>query len=145
QFGVQVLTPDGAMNREWMRQRAFSDPAAKYQLEAIVHPLVGQEVQRQAAQAGNACIVYDVPLLVESGRWRQQVDRVLVVDCEEASQIDRVVARNGWSRADVEKVMAGQASRAQRLAAADICLYNDGITLEALDPLVAQVALRFGL
>lgn len=148
QFGVQVLAPDGAMNREWMRQRAFSDPAVKRQLESIVHPLVGREAQRQAllaAQAGSACIVFDVPLLVESGRWRQQVDRVLVVDCSEATQIARVMARSGWPRGDVEKVMAGQASRAQRLAAADICLYNDGLTLEALGLRVAQMARRFGL
>ncbi|MGH8804482.1 MAG: dephospho-CoA kinase, partial [Polaromonas sp.] len=79
----------------------------------------------------------------------QQVDRVLVVDCSEATQIARVLARetgrNGWTREAVEKIMAGQASRAQRLAAADICIYNDGLSLEALGLLVRQLAIRFGL
>ena len=152
QFGDDVITAEGAMDRDRMRQLAFSDPAIRQRLEAIIHPLVSQETQRQAGQAvkaGSVCIVFDVPLLVESGRWRQQVDRVLVVDCSEATQIARVLARetgrNGWTREAVEKVMAGQASREQRLAAADICIYNDGLSLEALGRLVGQLATRFGL
>ena len=152
QFGNHVITAEGAMDRDRMRQLAFSDPAIRQRLEAIIHPLVSQETQRQAGQAvkaGSVCIVFDVPLLVESGRWRQQVDRVLVVDCSEATQIARVLARetgrNGWTREAVEKVMAGQASREQRLAAADICIYNDGLSLEALGRLVGQLATRFGL
>ena len=152
QFGNHVITAEGAMDRDRMRQLAFSDPAIRQRLEAIIHPLVSQETLRQAGQAvkaGSVCIVFDVPLLVESGRWRQQVDRVLVVDCSEATQIARVLARetgrNGWTREAVEKVMAGQASREQRLAAADICIYNDGLSLEALGRLVGQLATRFGL
>lgn len=151
QFGDQILTPDGALERDQMRQLVFDDPAARQRLEAIVHPLVRQEVMRQAAQAdhaakgGAACIVFDIPLLVESGRWRQQVDRVLVVDCLEATQIARVVARNGWTPQAVEKVMAEQATRAQRLAAADLCIYNDGMSLQALNLMVRQLAKRFGL
>ncbi|MGH8858550.1 MAG: dephospho-CoA kinase [Polaromonas sp.] len=152
QFGDHVLTADGAMDRDRMRQLVFDDPAVRRRLEAIIHPLVSQETLRQsgaAVKAGSACIVFDVPLLVESGRWRQQVDRVLVVDCSEATQIARVLARetgrNGWTREVVEKIMAGQASRAQRLAAADICIYNDGLSLEALGLLVRQLAIRFGL
>jgi dephospho-CoA kinase len=90
-------------------------------------------------------VVFDVPLLVESGRWRQQLDQVLVVDCGEATQLSRVMARNGWPRETVEKIIAGQASRAQRLAAADICLHNDGLPLEALDAEVRWLAARFGL
>lgn len=152
QFGSAALTAEGAMDRDRMRLLAFNDPAVRQQLEAIIHPLVSQESSRQysqAAQAGSSCIVFDIPLLVESGRWRQQLDRVLVVDCSEATQIARVMARelgrSGWTREVVEKIIAGQANRAQRLGAADICIYNDGLSLEALGLQVAQLASRFGL
>jgi dephospho-CoA kinase len=146
QFGPRFITPEGALDRELTRQLVFDDARAKQQLETIVHPLVGEEVDRQAAQAGGACIVFDVPLLVESGRWRQRVDRVLVVDCSEATQINRVMARSGWTREAVEKVMAGQATRGQRLAAADVTIFNDSVmSLSALAALVRQLAQRFGL
>lgn len=148
QFGPQVITADGAMDRDRMRQLAFNETATKQRLEAIIHPLVSQESIRQsddAEKAGRACIVFDVPLLIESGRWRQQLDRVLVVDCHEATQIARVMARNGLTRELVEKIMAAQASRAQRLAAADICIFNDGLSLDALERLVRRLAPRFGL
>jgi dephospho-CoA kinase len=147
-FGPHLIAADGAMDRERMRQLAFDDPTARRRLESIVHPLVGLETLRQYEQAmvaGTRCVVFDIPLLVESGRWRQQLDQVLVVDCSEATQIDRVMARNGWPRDVVEKIMAGQASRSQRLSAADICLYNDGLSLEALEAQVRQLAVRFGL
>lgn len=151
-FGSAAITADGAMDRDRMRQLAFNDPTVKQQLEAIIHPLVSQETLQQyeqAVRAGSSCIVFDIPLLVESGRWRQQLDRVLVVDCSEATQIARVVARekgrSGWTRDVVEKIIAAQASRAQRLAAADICLYNDNLSLEALGLQVTQLARRFGL
>lgn len=145
-FGSHFITPDGALDRDLMRQVVFSDADAKKRLEAIVHPVVSAETARQASQAASACIVFDVPLLVESGRWRQRVDQVLVVDCDEATQISRVMARNGWTRDAVERVMAAQASRSQRLAAADVCIYNDGpVSLAALDALVQRLAQRFGL
>ncbi|NML86121.1 dephospho-CoA kinase [Polaromonas sp.] len=147
-FGAQVIMADGAMDRDYMRQLAFSNPAVKEELEAVIHPLVGREALRQSGQAvaaGLACIVFDIPLLVESGRWRQQLDRVLVVDCREATQLTRVMARNGLARETVEKIMAAQAGRPQRLAAADICIYNDALTLAALEVLVRQLANRFGL
>jgi len=146
QFGTRFITPEGGLNRDAMRELVFADAGAKKQLEAIVHPLVGEETARQAAQAASACIVFDVPLLVESGRWRQRVDQVLVVDCSEATQVSRVMARNGWTREAVERVMAGQASRDQRLAAADICIYNDApLSLAALAVMVQQLSQRFGL
>jgi len=148
QFGAQAMTAEGAMNRDQMRQLAFGDPAIRRQLEAIIHPLVSQESVRQfnaAVSAGHTCIVFDVPLLVESGRWRQQLDRIVVVDCTETTQISRVMARNGWAREGVEKIMAGQASRAERLAAADICICNEGLPLKGLERLVRQLAIRFGL
>ncbi len=148
QFGPQAITADGALDRDRMRQLAFSDPAIKQQLEAIIHPLVSQESLRQssaAVDAGRACIVFDIPLLVESGRWRRQLDRVLVVDCTENTQIARVMARNSWTREMAEKIMAGQVSRVQRLAAADICICNEGLSLQALERLVRQLAPGFGL
>lgn len=148
QFGTHMITAEGAMDRNRMRRLAFSDPATRQRLEAIVHPLVSQESSRQfeaAVAAGRHCIVFDVPLLVESGRWRQQLDRVLVVDCTEATQIARVMVRNGWTREVVQTIMAGQASRAQRLAAADLCICNEGLPLQGLARLVRQLALRFGL
>ncbi|MCY1163724.1 dephospho-CoA kinase [Polaromonas sp.] len=147
-FGPQAITPEGAMDRDAMRRLAFSDPASRRQLEAIIHPLVGLETARQAEQAlqaGNPCIVFDIPLLVESGRWRQQLDRVLVVDCSEATQISRVMARSGWTQEAVQKVIDGQASRAARRAAADVCIYNDGLSLDALGLIVRQISRRFGL
>ena len=135
-FGPDFVTADGALDRERMRAHVFSQPQAKQALEAIIHPLVAQETQRQAQEAlakGHNTLVFDVPLLVESGaRWRTQVDRVLVVDCSEATQIQRVMARNGLSRETVQSIIAAQASRAQKLAAADWVIDNDDISLEDL-------------
>lgn len=148
-FGAELITPEGALNRDRMRALVYADPQAKQRLEAIVHPLVGQETDRQAQAAlaaGHRCVVFDVPLLVESGRrWRQKVRRVLVVDCPVATQIERVMARNGLSRPEVEKIIAAQASRAQRLAAADIVIHNQDLSLPALGEEVRQVVERFGL
>jgi len=113
-----------------------------------VHPLVGAETARQvqaALQAGARCIVFDIPLLVESGRWRQQVDRVLVVDCPPLTQVERVVARSGLAPAQVEAIIAAQAPRALRLAAADVVIYNEGLSLQQLEAQVEQVARGFGL
>ena len=148
QFGPQIISAEGALDRDRMRQLAFDDPALKQQLESIIHPLIGQEAVRQAslaAAAGQACIVFDIPLLVESGRWRQQLDQILVVDCTGETQIARVMARNGLTRAAVEKIIAAQASRARRLAAADACICNEGLSLPGLDRLARQMAAGFGL
>lgn len=143
-FGTEFIDASGALNRERMRALAFSDPEAKQKLEAIVHPLVSQETQRQtdaALQAGHRCVVFDVPLLVESGRWRQQLDRVLVVDCAHETQIQRVMARSELTREMVVHIIQAQSPRALRLAAADWVLHNDGISLEALRQEVAQLPL----
>jgi dephospho-CoA kinase len=148
QFGDDFITPEGALDRVRMRDHAYADPQARRQLEAIVHPLVGAESARQveAAQAaGKRCIVFDIPLLVESGRWRAQLDRVVVVDCSPATQVARVVARSGLAPGQVHAIMAAQASRAARLAAADLVVCNDGITLEQLQAQVLQAAPRLGL
>jgi dephospho-CoA kinase len=115
-----------------MRERVFADPEAKARLEAILHPMIGVEAQRQAAAAGDRVVVYDVPLLAESSRWRRIVDRILVVDCSEQTQCRRVMQRSGWSEAAVQAVIAQQARRDQRRALADALIHNDGLSLEAL-------------
>ncbi len=136
-FGHQMIGADGALDRAAMRQLVFSDPSARQRLEAIVHPLVSKETERQAQAAtsqGKRCLVFDVPLLVESGvRWRGRLDRVLVIDCPPEVQIGRVMARNGISQEEVQRIIDAQASRASRLAAADMVIFNGaGVTLETL-------------
>ena len=128
-FGADFIDAEGALDRAAMRALAFSDPSAKRRLEAILHPLIGTETEHQAkrSQAARA-VVFDVPLLVESGRWRARVDKVLVVDCREETQVRRVVARSGWAAADVRAVIAQQASRMQRRACADAVIFNDTIS-----------------
>ena len=131
-----------------MRALAFQDSTARARLEAIVHPLVGQAIEEAAQLAesrGSHCLVFDIPLLVESGRWRRQLDRVLVVDCEPETQIQRVMQRNGLGRPEVERILSAQATRAQRLRAADAVLYNDGISLSVLAREVQQMGQQFGL
>lgn len=147
-FGPDVVAADGALDRELMRQRVFGHAQARARLEAIIHPAVAEESARQALEAeraGARCVVFDVPLLVESDRWRPRVDAVMVVDCTSASQISRVMQRSGWSQEAVEKVISHQASRARRLTAADVCIYNEDLSLEELDALVGQAWKYFGL
>ena len=115
-----------------MRELAFHDGAAKRRLEAILHPLVGEEAERQALAAGASPLVFDVPLLAESGHWRARVHKVLVVDCPTDTQIQRVAQRPGWDAATAERVIAQQATRASRRAVADAVIYNDGLTLAEL-------------
>ena len=127
-FGPALIDANGALDRARMRDRVFSDAIARQRLEAILHPLIGLEAERQAVAAGTAPVLFDVPLLVESGRWQALVDKVLVVDCREATQIARVVARSGWTVEAVQAVIDQQAPRARRRACADAVIYNDGIT-----------------
>ena len=148
QFGPDAINADGAMSRDVMRQLVFTSPDAKAQLEAIIHPLVSSEAARQteaARQAGCTWVVFDIPLLVESKRWRQQLDKVLVIDCEVATQISRVMARSDWTQDAAQKVVDQQASRSERLAAADLVIYNDGLTPDQLAAQVAQMARRITL
>lgn len=147
-FGAGFITPEGALDRARMREHAYADPHARKQLEEIIHPLVGQESARQVQAALDArvpCIVFDIPLLVESGRWRAQVDRVLVVDCAPQTQVERVVARSGLEPQAVRAIMAAQAPRALRLAAADMVICNEGLSLDQLRDNVVQAAASFGL
>lgn len=147
-FGPKLLSPEGALDREKMRQMAFADATTRTRLEAIVHPLVGAAIAQAAQDAtdvGATHLVFDIPLLVESAHWRRNLQQVMVVDCTTDTQVQRVMQRNGLSRTDVENIMTAQASRAQRLGAADVVLFNDGITLEELALQVQQIAKQFGL
>lgn len=128
-FGAGVITPDGALDRAAMRRLVFADAAAKSRLEAILHPLIRAESQlRCEAETAHGApyVVLVVPLLVESGTYRNRVTRVLVVDCAEATQVARVMARNGLQREEVQRIMAAQATRAERLKVADDTIDNDG-------------------
>ena len=148
-FGPQMVDVQGAMDRQAMRNVVFQNTQAKQQLEAILHPLVGQITAEQAQSAvrrGHRVLVFDVPLLVEAGeRWRKQVDRVVVVDCDSATQMARVTARSGLAAQEIERIIALQASRAQRLASADAVIFNQGLNLSELGALVALLAADFGL
>ncbi len=129
EFGAQALTPDGALNREWMRERAFSDPQARLRLEAVLHPIITEETRRQAAAATGSYLVFVVPLLVESlTRWRGRVDRICVVDCDPDTQVARVQARSGLTEPAIRRIMAAQAARETRLDIADDVITNDGAT-----------------
>ena len=146
-FGAEFVTAEGALDRERMRAHAYADPRARKQLEEIIHPLVGQESGRQveaALAAGVPCIVFDIPLLVESGRWRAQVDRMVVIDCSHHRCRSRC-PRSGLKPDEVRAIIAAQAARADRLAAADIVICNDGLSLGELRDNVVQAARRFGL
>ena len=134
-FGPELVSDQGGLDRDRMRALAFSDPSARRRLEAILHPLIGDTARAEAtgaAQAGAAAVVFDVPLLAESAHWRRRVDRVLVVDCEEATQISRVMARNGWAEETVLRVIAQQASRPLRRSIADAVIFNDSLSRQAL-------------
>lgn len=147
-FGADFVQQDGALDRARMRALAFSDAQARLRLEAIVHPLVRQATEaltEKARRAGVRWAVHDVPLLVESGRWAAQVDRVLVVDCRTETQIARVMARSGMDEDAVRQVIAAQASRLQRRRAADLVLYNDACTLPELAATVDLAATYLGL
>lgn len=125
-FGPSVIAADGRLDRAAMRQLAFSDPAARRRLEAILHPLIRQESERQLGEATSPYAILVVPLLVEGGRPRERAQRVLVVDCQPQTQVERVMKRNNLPREQVEAILAAQASREQRLAAADDLIDNDG-------------------
>ncbi len=133
-FGTPFIDASGAMDRTRMRELAFADPSALARLEGILHPLIAQQADARASLAQpSQHIVYDVPLLAESGRiWRDKVDRILVVDCEPETQIARVMVRSGWPREAVEKVLAKQAQREIRLALADHVILNEGLSLQEL-------------
>jgi len=148
-FGPEFVDDTGALDRGRMRELAYSAPDARTALEAIVHPLVSlhSSQQAQAAEdAGTRVIVFDVPLLVESGRWVQRLDAVIVIDCPPALQIQRVMSRSGLNRSTIEAILAAQSPRNIRRASADIVVHNgDNCTLADLQKMAEQVATRLGL
>ncbi|MDN7601923.1 dephospho-CoA kinase [Burkholderia gladioli] len=132
-FGPAFVAADGSLDRARMRALVFGNEAARKRLEAITHPLIRAETEQQAARANGPYVIFVVPLLVESGSWRNRVDRVLVVDCEVETQIARVMQRNGFAREQVEAIVARQATREARLAAADDVIVNEAAPDAALD------------
>ncbi|MDR1708697.1 MAG: dephospho-CoA kinase [Candidatus Accumulibacter sp.] len=145
-FGTAIQRADGGLDRPAMRQRCFSDPAERARLEAILHPLIGAEAaarcESEAARRAPYALLA-VPLFVETGgHYRRRVARLLVVDCAEALQVARVMARSGLSREEAERIVAAQATRAERLAAADDVLENAG-SLEELAAAVAALDRRY--
>ena len=140
EFGDEYIGAQGALDRRKMRERVFRDPAAKARLEAILHPLIREQASKQAkAATGRApFVVYVVPLLVESGTAGDRMGRLLVVDCSHATQVVRVSARSGLDAALVRSIIAQQASRSERLDAADDVLVNEG-ALEILRPRVQRL------
>lgn len=132
-FGPEAVAADGSLNRDHMRQRVFTHPEHKRQLEAILHPMIGVQAQQQALAAAGRPVVFDVPLLTESSHWRQRVQRVLVVDCNESTQIARVAQRPGWTAEAALRVVEQQATRTQRRQIADAVIHNEGLDLQDLD------------
>jgi dephospho-CoA kinase len=141
-FGAEALSDDGSMNRKKMRDRVFADPAAKRKLEALLHPMIREESALRIAAAAGPYVVHVVPLLIESPDYRRRVDRVLVVDCPEQTQIERVSARSGLSASEVRAIMRTQATRADRLAAADDVIDNGG-SRESLRKQVAALHQKY--
>ena len=123
-FGAALIDTKGALDRGRMRELVFTDPRRRFELEGILHPLIGEEVVRQAQAASGIYAVFVVPLLVESGRWRDRIDRLCVVDCEPETQIARVEARSAIPVETIRKIMAAQATRQERLDAADDVIAN---------------------
>lgn len=132
-FGDAMLDDSGALNRKAMRDLVFADPVQRQRLEAIVHPLIAQVTQQQAAAATGCYLVFVVPLLVESGRWCKQVDRICVVDCDPETQVSRVIKRSGLTAEVIGRIMSAQATREARLVVADDVVHNGaGVTFSQL-------------
>ena len=143
-FGDDAIDASGALDRARMRALAFTDATARTRLEAVLHPLIGAETSRQAEAAGAATLLFDVPLLAESRQWRSRVERVLVVDCSPRTQVQRVMHRSGWDEAMVRSVIDQQATRPARRRCADAVIFNDGLSLQALDEEVGALWSAWG-
>jgi dephospho-CoA kinase len=133
EFGAAFIAADGSLDRAEMRALVFSDEGARKRLEAITHPLIRAETEREQRDAQGPYVIIVVPLLVESGSWKNRVNRVLSVDCSVETQIARVMSRNGFTRAQVQAIIARQATREARLAAADDVIDNDNTPLDSLE------------
>jgi dephospho-CoA kinase len=147
-FGPRLVRDDGGLDREYLRTLVFSDPKLKKLLEAITHPLIQEEMNRTALEkieCGAAFLVYDIPLLAESGDWRASLDTILVVDCPQELQVSRILARNAWPLESIKKVIAAQSTRECRLKCADYVLFNHEVSFQTLGESVSDFALKFGL
>jgi dephospho-CoA kinase len=144
EFGDKVTSVDGSLDRLAMRTMVFANPVARMHLEAILHPMIRSETDRRllASQAGSPYVILMVPLLIESGNYRKRLDRIAVVDCAETTQIARVISRSGLARSEIERILAAQATRAERLAAADDVVDNDGALAE-LAPQIERMHQRY--
>jgi dephospho-CoA kinase len=136
-FGDLFIMPDGAMDRIRMRELIFTDSIAKKRLESILHPLIRSEAEEAAIGASGMYTVFVIPLLFETGNWKQHLLRTLVVDCDEEDQIRRVMHRSGLAATQVQAIMATQVTRQARLAAADDVIINTG----GIAALVPQIEL----
>jgi dephospho-CoA kinase len=132
EFGTEFVAPDGSLDRAKMRAVVFTDDTAKARLESITHPIIRAETEREMQAAAGPYVITVVPLLVESGAWKTRVDRVLVIDCSLENQVARVMRRNGFTREQVLAIIARQAPREARLAAADDVILNEGSPPEQL-------------
>ncbi len=140
-FGAEFIDPQGALNRPKMRTLVFADPKARQSLEQITHPLIQQETAKQASELVNSGVpylVFVVPLLIESGSWVNLIDYLVVVDCPEETQIQRVMHRNNMTRSEVENILKVQANRSARLAEANAVIENQG-DLDDLKPAVLNL------
>jgi len=137
-FGADFADAEGALDRARMRALVFSDPDAKRRLEAILHPMIREAVYAASLLGTGPYVIFDIPLLVESGTWRERLQRILVVDCPEDMQLARVIARNGLPEEQVRAIMAAQVGRQVRLAAADDVVDNSG-DLAALAPQIERL------
>lgn len=131
-FGAEILTDDGRLDRRRLRELIFTDPQARTDLETILHPRIDATVRERLAAVDTPYAIVVIPLLTETGRRRDYLDRVLVVDVPERLQIERVTARDRVSEAQARQALAAQAGRAERLALADDVIHNDA-SLAALD------------
>ena len=144
-FGPEFIAADGALDRARMRQLVFNDAGAKQRLQAVLHPLILAGIQSAEASIkdkGNSLVVIDIPLLVESAHWRAVLQQVIVVDCEEETQVARVMQRNKLSAAEVRQIMANQVSRERRLAAADMVVFNNSDQLADLQQQAQTMCLQ---
>jgi len=142
-FGDAVFKAPGVLDRDRLRDLVFDDPQARERLQALLHPMIAAEIERQTARAivrEVPCIAFDIPLLVESTRWRPNLHRVLVVDCSPATQIQRVGQRSGLDAISVKKIMSNQSSRAARLQSADFVIFNESLSIDEID---AQLGAMF--
>lgn len=138
-FGPTVVAADGSLDRSAMRALVFQDVAQRLRLEAILHPMIAQQRESLMKAAGARSIVFDIPLLAESHAWRARVDRIVVVDCLESTQVARVVARSGLAADEVRRIIDSQATRARRRAVADAVIFNEGLSLLELESQVRQL------